>query len=184
MSEFVFDLQRFANSTGGKTGFDALESMHNIIQRFDLKTVDDTKLQDGSSTLNSTLKFIGTFFGSLFFKKSTRTSQVSALTTILGGIVSLVEDAYAIREENAKDNPSKVVIASKAEDFISKLTSLTNAFKKLTGGKNSFILSVVSAAIGLTANLVLSMDGLKDSEIKKINNRSIKSLKFQESEKN
>ena len=177
MRKLVFDLQRFAKSANGKTGFDALELMHSIIQRFDLKTVEDTKLQDGSSTLNSTLKFIGTFFGSLFFKKSSRTSQVNALTTILAGIVSIVEDVYAIREENAKDNPSKEVIASKAENLISKLASLTNAFQKLASGKNSFILSITSAVIGLTANLVLGMDGLKDSEVEKINNSYVELVK-------
>lgn len=158
MRKFVFNLQRFANSNSGKTGLDALELMHSIIERFDLK-----------SSGNSTLKFIGTFFGSLFFKKNNRTSQVNSLTTIVSGIVSVVEDVYAIREENAKDNPSKVVITTNAEDLISNFTSLTNAFQKLASGKNSFILSVVSSVIGLTTNLVLGMDGLKDSEIEKIN---------------
>ena len=171
MEEFVFDLQRFDNSNSAETDFDALELMHSIIEKFDLKTVDDTKLQDGSSTLNSTLKFIGTFFGSLFFKKSSEGTslEVNALTTMLACTVSIVEDMYDIREEKNKDNPSEAIITSKAEDYISNLASLTNAFQKLAGGKNSFILSIVSSVVGLTAKLILSMDGLKDNEIEKIN---------------
>lgn len=169
MKYFKFELQRFAESGNNQTGFDALELMHGIIQRFDLKTVDDTKLQDGSSTINSTLKFIGTFWGSLFFKESTRTTEVSSLTTMLASTVSIVEDIYAIREEKNKDNPSEVIITSKAEDYISNLASLTNAFQKLSSDKNSFILSVVSSVVGLTTNLVLGMDGLKEEVVEKIN---------------
>ena len=158
LNKIIFDIQRFSEDSSGETASDALDLMHNIIQRFDLKEAG-----------NSTLKSIGTFWGSLFFKKSTRTTEVNALTTMLAGTVSIVEDIYAIREEKNKDNPSEVLITAKAEDLISNLTSLTNAFQKLSSGKNSFILSIVSSVVGLAANLVLSMDGLKEDEIEKIN---------------
>lgn len=182
MNKIIFDIQRFTEDNSGDTASDALELMHSIIQRFDLKTVDDTKLQGGSSTLNSTLKFIGTFWGSLFFKKSTRTTEVNALTTMLAGTVSIVEDIYAIREEKNKNNPSEVLITAKAEDLISNFTSLTNAFQKLASGKNSFILSIVSSVVGLAANLVLSMDGLKEDEIEKINKSYVSLLQVSSAE--
>ena len=171
MNKIIFDIQRFTEDSSGETASDALDLMHNIIQRFNLKT-------DG----NSTLKFIGTFWGSLFFKKSTRTTEVNALTTMLAGTVSIVEDIYAIREEKNKNNPSEVLITAKAEDLISNLTSLTNAFQKLASGKNSFILSIVSSVVGLAANLVLSVDGLKEDEIEKINKSYVSLLQVSSAE--
>lgn len=37
LNKIIFDIQRFSENSSGETASDALDLMHNIIQRFDLK---------------------------------------------------------------------------------------------------------------------------------------------------
>ena len=180
MNNFIFDLQRFADSKN-PTAFDTIKLIGGIVSSLGLKPLmqelkDD--LEGVKSTANPILKFIGSFLykeaDDLDYNQSSRKTMLSSYATIITGAVEIADDALTVVLELDSKNKDTSKIASSVASISKNLgfmgTAVANLNSLNINKKNSKLqkllpfVAIVTSGVSLVANEFTTLDGLTEDE--------------------
>ena len=173
-----FDLQLFAISSvtdirsAEVTG---LKMFANFTNSLKLKTIANylSQYDNPFEKLAKDFGAVYSLLGALYKNKKDKSLKGSDYASIIVNVVDIIESTLTMAQNIADKKPAATV-TSEAISIIGKVTSYVDKVSKLELGKSPIFFPIMTAAIGLVANVVAGVDGLSSSEKTKLNSSIVK----------